>query len=175
MLTFVKNVYIDGMNCIYFVFIYLRSKHLRSKMIAANLSYLLQAIAQRNAKNGFLMDITQTIQRMQDAASNALNLLRNQQDIENQQIEVKLDGLDPKTSDYQKQYQELMTEQQKLVQEQSRETQRLQEEWNRKERPYETLKEQVETELEVINADIDGVRNITKENASAEFSMLQGS
>ena len=142
-------------------------------MIAGNLLNLLALIAQRNSKNGLLMDISQTLQRMQDAASNALQLLQNQQEIENQQIELDMDALDESAENYTQEYQKLLTEQQKLTQKQTREAQRLQEEWNKKERPYELLQVQVETEVEALDADIDGMRDITKENASTEFSMMQ--
>ena len=142
-------------------------------MIAGNMLNLLALIAQRNSKNGLLMDITETLRRMQDAAANALQLLQSQQDIENQQIELDMEALDESADDYTQKYQELLTEQQKLTQKQSREAQRLQDEWDRKERPYELLQEQVETEVEAISADIDGMRDITKENAQTEFSMMQ--
>ncbi len=142
-------------------------------MIAGNMLNLLALIAQRNSKNGFLMDISETLRRMQDAAANALQLLQNQQDIENQQIELDMEALDESADDYTQKYQELLTEQQKLTQKQTREAQRLQDEWDRKERPYELLQEQVETEVEAISADIDGMRDITKENAQTEFSMMQ--
>lgn len=142
-------------------------------MIAANMLNLLALVAQKNSKNGFLMDISETLRRMQDAAANALQLLQNQQDIENQQIELDMEALDESADDYTQKYQELLTEQQKLTQKQTREAQRLQDEWDRKERPYELLQEQVETEVEAIDADIDGMRDITKENAQTEFGMLQ--
>lgn len=142
-------------------------------MIAANMLNLLALVAQKNSKNGFLMDISETLRRMQDAAANALQLLQNQQDIENQQIELDMEALDESADDYTQKYQELLTEQQKLTQKQTREAQRLQDEWDRKERPYELLQEQVETEVEAISADIDGMRDITKENAQTEFGMLQ--
>ena len=142
-------------------------------MIAGNMLNLLALVAQKNSKNGFLMDISETLRRMQDAAANALQLLQNQQDIENQQIELDMEALDESADDYTQKYQELLTEQQKLTQKQTREAQRLQDEWDRKERPYELLQEQVETEVEAIDADIDGMRDITKENAQTEFGMLQ--
>lgn len=141
-------------------------------MIASGFLNLITLIAQRNSKNSLLMDISQTLQRMQQAASNALDLLHSQQEIENQRIEVQLDNLDPNTSDYTQQYQELLTEQQKLTQQQAKETQRLEEEWKRKEDPYERLQEQVQTEVEAIEADIDGTREVVQQNASTEFSML---
>ncbi|MBQ3101680.1 hypothetical protein IJC60_01625 [bacterium] len=133
---------------------------------------LLSKIAQKNSLNGILMDIKDTLLHMHNAATNAMQLLANQQEIENQQIQVQLDGLDPNTSDYTQQYQELITEQQRLTQEQTREAERLRAEWDAKERPYEMQQEDVETEVEAVDADIDGLRDVVHNNAQTEFGMF---
>ncbi len=140
-------------------------------MVGANLGNLLTLIAQRNSLDGIIMNISSTLIRMQDAAAKALELLYNQQDIENQAIQVKLDGLTGDEDNYTEQYQQFLTEQQKLTQKHTREVDRLKAEWDTKERPYEQQKEDRETEREAINADIEGMREITKENTSS-FGMF---